>query len=106
MLTGPTQSHISPSILVYEEKVGIRTGRPAKSASEAVPYITKYTTSTKMNLSNDSPETVSQAAKVHGDTTIDWVLIRGNFLRGVPREQKMLKAHLPRVVYHQVYNVH
>ena len=22
---------------------------------------------------------------------------------GVPREQKMLKGHLPRVIYHQVY---
>ena len=26
-------------------------------------------------------------------------------LRGVPREQKMCKGHLPRVVYHQVHNV-
>ena len=24
-------------------------------------------------------------------------------LGGVPREQKMLKGHLPRVIYHQVY---
>ena len=24
-------------------------------------------------------------------------------LGGVPREQRMLKAHLPRVIYHQVY---
>ena len=24
-------------------------------------------------------------------------------LEGVPQEQKMLKGHLPRVVYHQVY---
>ena len=24
-------------------------------------------------------------------------------LEGVPREQKMLKGHLPRVIYHQVY---
>ena len=23
--------------------------------------------------------------------------------RGVPREQKMLKGHLPRVIHHQVY---
>jgi len=23
---------------------------------------------------------------------------------GVPREQKMLKGHLPRVIYHQVYS--
>ena len=28
---------------------------------------------------------------------------RGTPLRGVPREQKMLKGHLPRVIYHQVY---
>ena len=28
---------------------------------------------------------------------------RGASLRGVPREQKMLKGHLPRVIYHQVY---
>ena len=26
-----------------------------------------------------------------------------DFLGGVPREQKMLKGHLPRVIYHQVY---
>ena len=26
-----------------------------------------------------------------------------NGLGGVPREQKMLKGHLPRVIYHQVY---
>ena len=25
-------------------------------------------------------------------------------LGGVPREQKMLKGHLPRVIYHQVYS--
>jgi len=25
---------------------------------------------------------------------------------GMPREQKMLKGHLPRVIYHQVYNVY
>jgi hypothetical protein len=24
-------------------------------------------------------------------------------LRGIPQEQKMLKGHLPRVKYHQVY---
>ena len=28
---------------------------------------------------------------------------RGTSLGGVPREQKMLKGHLPRVIYHQVY---
>ena len=27
----------------------------------------------------------------------------GNSLRGVPREQKMLKGHLPRVINHQVH---
>ena len=27
----------------------------------------------------------------------------GTSLGGVPREQKMLKGHLPRVIYHQVY---
>ena len=30
----------------------------------------------------------------------------GASLGGVPREQKMLKGHLPRVIYHQVYNVY
>ena len=25
---------------------------------------------------------------------------------GMPREQKMLEEHLPRVIYHQVYNVY
>ena len=30
-------------------------------------------------------------------------LTRGTSLGGVPREQKMLKGHLPRVKYHQVY---
>ena len=28
---------------------------------------------------------------------------RGTSLGGVPREQKMLKGHLPRVIYHQVF---
>jgi len=27
----------------------------------------------------------------------------GTSLGGVPREQKMLRGHLPRVIYHQVY---
>ena len=27
----------------------------------------------------------------------------GSTVGGVPREQKMLKGHLPRVIYHQVY---
>jgi len=30
-------------------------------------------------------------------------LVIGSGLRGVPREQKMLEGHLPRVIYHQVY---
>ena len=31
-------------------------------------------------------------------------LVQGlGFLGGVPREQKMLKGHLPRVIYHQAY---
>jgi len=29
--------------------------------------------------------------------------LNGFSLEGVPREQKMLKGHLPRVIYHQVY---
>ena len=29
--------------------------------------------------------------------------LRVGWLDGVPREQKMLKGHLPRVIYHQVY---
>ena len=29
--------------------------------------------------------------------------LRVGWLTGVPREQKMLKGHLPRVIYHQVY---
>ena len=28
---------------------------------------------------------------------------QGTFPGGVPREQTMLKGHLPRVIYHQVY---
>ena len=28
---------------------------------------------------------------------------RNEVERGVPREQKMLEGHLPRVIYHQVY---
>ena len=30
-------------------------------------------------------------------------LANGEALGGVPREQRMLKGHLPRVMYHQVY---
>jgi hypothetical protein len=30
--------------------------------------------------------------------------IAAHSLGGLPREQKMLKGHLPRVIYHQVYN--
>ena len=30
-------------------------------------------------------------------------VIDSGLLEGVPREQKMLKGHLPRVTYHQVY---
>jgi len=29
--------------------------------------------------------------------------VKSRFLGGVPREQKMLEGHLPRVIYHQVY---
>ena len=32
-----------------------------------------------------------------------WPSGLGNHLGGVPREQKMPKRHLPRVIYHQVY---
>jgi len=28
------------------------------------------------------------------------------FLGGVPRAQKMLKGHLPRVIYHQIYTAY
>jgi len=31
------------------------------------------------------------------------VILPGFFSGGVPREQKRLKGHLPRVIYHQVY---
>ena len=34
----------------------------------------------------------------HGDK-----VMRNPKLGGVPREQKLLKGHLPRVIYHQVY---
>jgi len=34
---------------------------------------------------------------------IDRLRARGTSLGGVPREQEMLKGHLPRVMYHQVY---
>ena len=34
---------------------------------------------------------------------IDAGLVGSTALRRVPREQKMLKGHLPRVIYHQVY---
>jgi len=30
-------------------------------------------------------------------------MIDSELVGGVPREQKMLKGHLPRVIYHQVY---
>ena len=33
------------------------------------------------------------------------MLDSGLALGGVPREQKMLKGHLPRVIYHHLYNV-
>jgi len=36
-------------------------------------------------------------------TVKGWLAQRGTSLGGVPREQKMLKGHLPRVIYHQVY---
>ena len=29
--------------------------------------------------------------------------IRGSSMGGVPQEQKVLKGHLPRVIFHQVY---
>jgi len=29
---------------------------------------------------------------------------RGTSLGGVPREQKLFKGHLPRVIYHRVYS--
>ena len=34
---------------------------------------------------------------------IDAGLVGSTALGGVPREQKMLKGHLPRVIYHLVY---
>jgi len=35
------------------------------------------------------------------------LVFRYEFSRGgVPREQKMLKGHLPRVIYHQIYSVY
>ena len=46
--------------------------------------------------------------RVREDLSDSWVsrfrgFLRGTSLGGVPREQKMLKGHLPRVIYHQVY---
>ena len=40
-------------------------------------------------------------APYHADRLRDHTL--AGPLGGVPREQKMLKGHLPRVIYHQVY---
>jgi len=34
---------------------------------------------------------------------IDSALVGSTSLKGVPRWQKMLKGHLPRAMYHQVY---
>ena len=36
--------------------------------------------------------------------TVDWLVTADGWaLGGVAREQKMLKGHLPRVIYHQLY---
>ena len=34
------------------------------------------------------------------------IVLPNNARGGVPREQKMLKGHLPRVIYHRVYSVY
>ena len=38
-----------------------------------------------------------------GGSRVEEPHTRGNSLIGVPRDQKMLTGHLPRVIYHQVY---
>jgi len=36
-------------------------------------------------------------------TDVQAISARDSSLGGVPREEKMLEGHLPRVIYHQVY---
>ena len=43
---------------------------------------------------------------VHSSLRVEDPHTRGTFLEGVPREQKMLEGHLPRVIYHRVYLVY
>ena len=45
-------------------------------------------------------KTMSRSVFAHWQTQ-GWLAQR--YLGGAPREQKMLKGHLPRVIYHQVY---
>ena len=50
------------------------------------------------------PESITRANMFH---LVNSVLIHVDRPRGgVPREHTMIKGHLPRVVYHQVYNVY
>ena len=51
--------------------------------------------------SNNKKEEKDQAAlRIWGSCFMGVIRLR---VGGVPREQKMLKGHLPRVIYHQVY---
>ena len=46
----------------------------------------------------------SRESRSHSETKVISEGGERRSLGGVPREQKMLKGHLPRVIYHQVYS--
>ena len=68
-------SYFRPIDFVYHSTLGLRVTKKKRRTGAMAPRVDKKVT--------------SGAAQ--------------NSLEGVPREQKMLKGHLPRVIYHPAY---
>ena len=80
--------------LLYRSTLGLRVIKKKKQVrhSKAETLLQKIRALPRPR----SSAAVSQRDRLR----VGWL---NRFLGGVPREQKMLKGHLPRVIYHQVY---
>jgi len=74
------------------------------TAPPSAPLSSEYSTCKTVQpwLSDESPQTLSQCCLFALKRPAD--LSSHLLLGAVPREQKMLKGHLPRVIYHRIYS--
>jgi len=101
--SGPHMKPVRPSARSWADLhacscPGLGSTAPAPEAFGAKPATpVKSVRLTELSLSRPQRPLGTRGSRVEGPHT------RGTSLGGVPREQKMLKGHLPTVKYHQVY---